>query len=385
MDTKKLYRAKPCIPQEDKPYIQDAWNDILDTGMFIQGKYVTEFENLFAEYCGTKYAIATNSGATSLEVMLRASNIEGKKFLVPTQTFVASVSAIVRSNNIPVITDIDPETQCLNLDIIKANVDEDTAGVMLVHMAGMLPPDYKDIKQYCDDNNLLLVEDASHAVGATIDGVKAGNLGFAAAFSLFATKIITSGEGGMITTNNEGFAERCRVLRNHGCVRNTAIVPGLDYGVSCSVASSNYRMPEMSAAIGITQIKRADEFVAKRNLLADRYKERLKETDIVVPDIPENITMTWWQYIVALPKGTDLVLRTSFCQTLLEEHNVPTANAYWPACHEQSAFLDYVKGYEYPVADDLLHRHVALPMYYEMDLEQVDYVCDSIIKILNDR
>ena len=385
MDTKKLYRAKPCIPQEDKPYIQNAWNEILDTGMFIQGKYVTEFENLFAEYCGTKYAIATNSGATSLEVMLRASNIEGKKFLVPTQTFVASVSAIVRSNNIPVITDIDPETQCLNLDIIKANVDEDTAGVMLVHMAGMLPPDYKDIKQYCDDNNLLLVEDASHAVGATIDGVKAGNLGFAAAFSLFATKIITSGEGGMITTNNEGFAERCRVLRNHGCVRNTAIVPGLDYGVSCSVASSNYRMPEMSAAIGITQIKRADEFVAKRNLLADRYKERLKETDIVVPDIPENITMTWWQYIVALPKGTDLVLRTSFCQTLLEEHNVPTANAYWPACHEQSAFLDYVKGYECPVADDLLHRHVALPMYYEMDLEQVDYVCDSIIKILNDR
>ena len=116
-----------------------------------------------------------------------------------------------------------------------------------------------------------------------------------------------------------------------------------------------------------------------------RYKERLKDTDIVVPDIPENITMTWWQYIVALPKGTDLVLRTSFCQTLLEEHNVPTANAYWPACHEQSAFLDYVKGYEYPVADDLLHRHVALPMYYEMDLEQVDYVCDSIIKILNDR
>ncbi len=92
--------------------------------MFIQGKYVTEFENLFAEYCGTKYAIATNSGATSLEVMLRASNIEGKKFLVPTQTFVASVSAIVRSNNIPVITDIDPTTQCLNLDIIKENIDE---------------------------------------------------------------------------------------------------------------------------------------------------------------------------------------------------------------------------------------------------------------------
>jgi len=385
MDTKKLFRAKPCIPEADKPYIEDAWKGILNSGMFIQGKYVTEFEDLFAKYCGTKYAIATNSGATSLEVMLRASNIEGKKFLVPTQTFVASVSAIVRSNNIPVITDIDPITQCLNLDIIKDNVDEDTAGVMLVHMAGMLPSDYKEIQTYCNDKGLLLVEDASHAVGASIDGIKAGNIGFAAAFSLFATKIITSGEGGMITTNNEVFAEKCRVLRNHGSVRNPSLVPGLDYGVTCSVASSNYRMPEMAAAIGITQIKRVDEFVTKRNLLADRYAERLKDTDIVVPEILINQVMTWWQYIIALPEGTNLELRTNFCKTLLEEHTVPTANAYWPACHEQPAFLDYVKGYKYPVADDLLLRHVALPMYFEMDLEQVDYVCDSIIKILNDR
>ena len=102
--------------------------------MFIQGKYVKQFEDLFAELCGTKYAIATNSGATALEVMIRATGIEGKKFLCPTQTFVASVSAIERSNNIPVITDIDPITQCLSLDIIKENVDEYTAGVMWVHM-----------------------------------------------------------------------------------------------------------------------------------------------------------------------------------------------------------------------------------------------------------
>ena len=170
-----------------------------------------EFEELFADYCGTKYAIATNSGATALEVMLRATGIEGKKFLCPTQTFVASVSAIVRSNNTPVIVDIDPTTQCLNLDIIKSNVDESTAGIMWVHMGGMISPEYFEIKKYCDENCLVLVEDASHAVGASIDGIKAGNLGLAGAFSLFATKIITSGEGGIITTNNEDFAEKCRI------------------------------------------------------------------------------------------------------------------------------------------------------------------------------
>lgn len=384
MDTNKLYRAKPFIPSEDKEYIFDAWKDILNSGMFIQGKNVTEFENLFAEYCGTKYAIATNSGATSLEVILRATNIEGKKFLVPTQTFVASVSAIVRSNNIPVITDIDPVTQCLNLDIIKENVDEDTAGIMWVHMGGMIAPDYFEIKKYCDENNLVLLEDASHAVGASIDDIKAGNLGLAAAFSLFATKIITSGEGGMITTNNKDFADKCRILRNHGCERNPAPVPGIDFGVNCTVASSNYRMPEMAAVIGTTQIKRADEFVSKRNQLAYKYQSILNGDILEVPAIPSNIVMTWWQYIVALPKGTTLDQRVEFVSKLLEKYNIPTANAYWPACHDQPAFAKYIDGAKYPVADDLLNRHFALPMYFEMELDQVEYVANSVNELLND-
>jgi len=386
MDTiKKLYRAKPYFPKEDREWIQAAWRDILFSGMFIQGKYVKQFEDLFADLCGTKYAIATNSGATALEVMIRATGIEGKKFLCPTQTFVASVSAIERSNNIPVITDIDPVTQCLNLDIIKENVDEYTAGVMWVHMGGRIAPDYLEIKQYCEDNNLVLLEDASHAVGAKIDNdVYAGNLGLAGAFSLFATKIITSGEGGMITTNDEKLAEQCRILRNHGCVRNDSPVPGLDFGVTCTVASSNYRMPEMAAAVGITQIKRTHEFVDKRNLLADRYKEILNSDKLEVPNIPDNTIMTWWQYIVALPKGTTLKQRTKFCEDLLTKYSIPTANAYWPACHEQPAFKEFVGDSTYPVADELLLRHLALPMYVEMDLRQVEYVANSVNELLND-
>jgi len=381
-DMNNLYRAKPFFPEQDHGYIMDAWKQILESGMFIQGKYVSEFEKLFAEYCGTEFAIATNSGATALEVALRATGIEGKKFLVPTQTFVASVSAIVRSNNIPIITDINPDTQCLDLDIIKANVDKDTAGIMWVHMAGTIAPDYHEIKEYCDQNNLILLEDASHAVGASIDGIKAGNLGLAGCFSLFATKIITSGEGGMITTNDVEFAERCRILRNHGSVRNDSPVVGLDYGVTCSVASSNYRMPEMAAVVGITQIKRVDEFVIKRNEIAQRYAEKLDSTKVNIFKVPLNQIMTWWQYIVVLKAGTALLDRTEVCTRLLQEYNVPTANAYWPACHEQPAFKEYVEGYSYPVADDLLHRHIALPMYYEMSLEQVDYVANAVNSII---
>lgn len=381
MDTKQLYRAKPFFPQEDHKFILDSWKEILDTGMFIQGKYVSEFEKEFAKYCGTEYAIATNSGATALEVALRASGIENKKILVPTQTFVASVSAIIRSNNIPVITDINPDTQCLDLENIKKNFDKDVVGVMLVHMAGLITPDYFEIKEFCRQNNLIIFEDASHAVGASINGIKAGNLGLAGCFSLFATKIITSGEGGIITTNDKEFAEKCQILRNHGSIRNDSIIPGLDYGVTCTYASSNYRMPEMAAVVGLTQVKRIDEFVAKRNLLANRYNEKLNNKIKLTP-INNNTTMTWWQYIITLPENTVLEQRSKFCKELLE-NNIPTANAYWPACHQQPAFSEYVDLTKYPVADDILMRHVALPMYFEMTLEQVDYVANIINKILN--
>ena len=131
----KLSRTKPYIPKEDHKEILDRVADILNTESLVQSKYVSEFENLFAKYCGTKYAVATCSGGTCLEVALRASGLVGKKIIVPTQTFIASVSAIVRSNNIPVIVDIDENTHCLSKDIIERSLDKDVAGVMLVHMA----------------------------------------------------------------------------------------------------------------------------------------------------------------------------------------------------------------------------------------------------------
>ena len=381
MDT-KLHRAKPYFPKKDHKDILTAWKEILDTGMFIQGKYVNEFEKQFAEYCGTKYAIATNSGATALEVALRATGIEGKKFIVPTQTFVASVSAIIRSNNIPVITDIDSKTQCLSLDIIKKNMSDDLAGVMWVHMAGYITPDYYKIKQYCDDNNLILLEDGSHAVGASIDGIKAGNLGLAGCFSLFATKIITSGEGGMITTNDFNFAKRCKILRNHGSVRNSAPYIGIDCGVSCTYASSNYRMPEMAAVVGISQMKHIDTFVKKRNKLAKCYAQKLDKNKVTILKVPKNITMTWWNYIIVLKEGTTALDRINFCDNLNELYNIPTANAYWPACHKQPAFSQYVDLDVYPIADDILERHVALPMYVEMTIDQVNYVANAVNELL---
>ena len=383
LDMNKLLRSKPYIPEADIPAIVKNLEEVVRSGMFIQGKYVGQLEKSFAEYCGTKFAVATNSGATALEVALRATGVENKKIIVPTQTFVASVSAIVRSNNIPVIVDIEEDTQSLSARIIRENIDNDVFAVMWVHMAGFISPDYYNIKKLCDSLGILLIEDASHAVGASIDGIKAGNLGFAGCFSLFATKIITSGEGGIITTNDADFAERCRVIRNHGCIRNPAPYEGIDFGVNCTYASSNYRMPELSAVIGASQMPRIDMFVLKRNILALAYDLHITNPRITKPSIPDNTTMTWWQYIVSLPKRTTLEARTELCTTLLRDHGISTANAYWPPCHEQPAFKKYVAaGQKYEVADSLLKRHLALPLYVEMDLEQVKFVSSVINEIV---
>jgi perosamine synthetase len=378
----KLLRSKPYIPEETIPSIMRNLEEVIRSGMFIQGKYVSQLEKMFAEYCGTKYAVATNSGATALEVALRATGVEGKKIIVPTQTFVASVSAIVRSNNIPVIVDVEEDTQSLSARIIRENVDNDVFAVMWIHMAGFISPDYYNIKKLCDSLGILLIEDASHAVGASIDGIKAGNLGFAGCFSLFATKIITSGEGGIITTNDHQFAEECKVIRNHGCVRNPAPYEGIDFGVNCTYASSNYRMPELSAVVGVSQVPMIDQFVLKRNCLATAYDLYITNPKVTKPKIPSNTVMTWWQYIISLPVGTKLEERTALCTELLKTHGIATANAYWPACHEQPAFLKYIDGQKYEVTDSLLKRHLSLPLYVEMDLEQVKYVSDVVNHII---
>lgn len=379
---KSLARTKPHIPKEDHKEILERISNILDTEMLVQSKYVSEFENMFAEYCGTKYAVTTNSGGTCLEVAMRASGLENKKIIVPTQTYIASVSSIIRSGNIPLIVDIDENTHCLNADIIEKNITDDVGGVMLVHMAGYVTPDYYNIKKLCDKHNILLFEDASHAVGSKIDDIHSGNLGYAGCFSLFATKIITTGEGGIITTNDKDFADRCKILRDHGAIRNPAPISGVDFGVSCKYVSSNYKMTEMTAALGISQLKRANEFVDKRNIINKRYREKIKNPKIKFLDIPDNIVNTWWHYIIELPKGTTLEQRTEICKVLFADHKIPTANAYWPPCHQQEAFKDYTVGQSYENAEGLLSRHLSIPMYVEMTMEQVDYISDVINKII---
>jgi len=385
MNTYELHRAKPYIPKDTIDSILNKYREILDTGGLIQGKYVLEFEEEVKLLSNVDNAIATTSCGTGLETVLIASEIRNKKFIVPTQTFAASVNCIIRSGNEPLIVDVDEVTQCLSLDIIKDNFSDDVGGVVLVHMSGLITPEIIQIENFCKDNNLFLLTDDAHAYGASYydayrDGVRyAGSFGNAGVFSFYPSKIITTAEGGMITTNDDELAERCRVVRNHGTRRNDGEHQGLDYGYTCDMPSNNYRMSEFHAVLGLYQNKHLTDFLVRRNEIAEIYHERLKDIKwLQTPLVDDFIYQTWWQYIVKIIDGRD---RTEVLLQLLNGYNIPTANAYQPLCHQQEIYSGFLSGHGFKKSEDFITKIFSLPMYVELEDEQVNYICDCIEKL----
>lgn len=386
MSTYKLHRAKPYIPQSTKAWIMTKYREILDTGQLIQGKYVERFEKRIKEMVGVKHAIATSSCGTGLETLLIASKVKNKKFIVPTQTFAATINCVIRSGNKPLIVDVDKHTQCLSLDIIKKNITKDTVGVILVTMAGLIPRDIADIEEYCEDNNLLLFTDDAHSLGSKIVvGLKkhfeeplvirnAGSFGNAGVFSFYPSKIITTAEGGMITTNDDDLADRCRVVRNHGVSRNQGKHHELDYGYTCEFPSTNYRMSEFHAVLGLSQLDLLNDFLERRDEIACHYNRRLGKLDwLQLPYQNERIYQSWWQYIVKI-KNKD---RTKLC-LLLSKLGIPTANAYQPLCHQQKIYKKYLSKNGFENAEGFINRIFSLPLYVELKEEEIDYVCDAL-------
>ena len=373
-----LFRAKPYIPDDTHQWILRKFESILQTGALIQGQHVNEFEQEACRMFNVNNAVATTSCGTGLETVLLASGIRSKQFLVPTQTFAASVNCIIRTGNIPVITDVDPETQCLSLDIIKENIfTQNVGGVVLVNMSGLITPEMEDIEKFCKDNDLFLVTDDAHTYGAKLGDRYAGSFGDAGVFSFYPSKIITTAEGGLITTNNDELAEKCRVVRNHGTRRNDGEHQGLDYGYTCDMASTNYRMSEFHAVLGLSQNKYLNQFIDRRNEIANIYDERLSKVKwLQTPFKADNIKQTYWQYIVKIiDEKRD---RTTELLRLLDIYKIPTANAYSPLCHEQKIYRPWLSPKGYKNAEEFITKIFSLPMYVEMTDEQAHYICDSI-------
>jgi dTDP-4-amino-4,6-dideoxygalactose transaminase len=245
---------------------------------------------------------------------------------------------------------------------------------MLVHMAGLISPDFDVLSRMCKEHNLALIEDAAHAHGASIYGHKAGSLGKIGCFSFYPTKIITTGEGGMLTTNDDNIAEVARSYRNHGL--NSS-------GEEYVRVSANWRLPESSIAIGLTQLEHLDEFVDRRNQIARYYDSLLSSIRgiKILPRYP-HIRHSYWNYITLLTEGID---RQRLAQQLAKEYGVQVAWPYDPLCHLQPVFRERLgcgPG-DLPISEQTLSRHLALPIHVGLSDDDVEYVVRSLVAAIS--
>lgn len=385
--------------EEDKFFINQKIGEILDSGILTMGKYTQEFEELFCQFVGSKYAVATSNCTVALEIIIRSLGIEGKSIIIPTNTFMATAYAVMQSGNKVAFADCDPQTFALSPDDIKKRIGSDTAAVILVHIGGIITPDYYEIKKICEDNNVYLIEDCAHAFGCSIDGKKAGTLGVAGAFSFFPTKVVTTGEGGMITTNDEVVYKNALVIRNHG--------KDPIQGNRMSQFGYNYRLSEITAVLGVQQMKRAAEIASMRMELARTYDRLLASNGHVKPlSIPSNTTSTYYKYIVFLPEGCNCA---EVKQIMKEKYGVSlTGEVYADLCHTEPLWQKYTycgklrnNGQRvdctrwpdcgcktlqdgFPGAAYISRHHACLPLYLGLTEEEVGYVVESLGKTFED-
>jgi dTDP-4-amino-4,6-dideoxygalactose transaminase len=363
--------VKPYFPKEDIEQVKDDVEKILQSGMLTLHTYTREFENQFAKLCDVKHAIAVNSGTSALEITLRAMGLKpGNEVLVPTNTFSATAAAVIFAGARPKLTDIDPKNLCIDAENVRKNITSKTRGVIVVHIGGLVCPEIERIRELCQEKDLLLIEDAAHAQGSSINKKSAGSLGDAGCFSFYPTKVMTTGEGGMITTNNDRIAERARILRDQGKENfNSNIIVELGY---------NWRLPEINAAMGLVQLKRLQEIIEKRNKIAEYYDRELEKISKIAPlKTPPNILNNYYKHVAFVEKGVN---REKLKEKLRAEGVRCSGEVYWPPLHLEPVYKRMLgtKEGDFPLAEDACKRMICLPLYAQMTKEDEQYVIEKL-------
>ncbi|HII88367.1 TPA: DegT/DnrJ/EryC1/StrS family aminotransferase, partial [Candidatus Woesearchaeota archaeon] len=380
--------CEPTLIGNEKRYALDC---IETNWISSMGKYIEQFEQGFATFCGVKHAVAVNNGTTALHLALAASGIgSGDEVIVPTFTMIASVNAILYTGAKPVIVDADPETW--NMDTspsgikkLAAKITKKTKAIMPVHIYGH-PVDMDPILEIAKQHHLLVIEDAAEAHGAEYRGKqgvkKCGAMSHAACFSFYANKIITTGEGGMIVTDDDVLAERLRLLRNHAFTKKRFIHNELGY---------NYRMTNIQAAIGCAQLEQIEKLIALRIKNAHCYNQLFKASGLVGKGITLPSEKPWaknvyWMYGILIDEKTFGISKDQL-MTELEKQGIQTRSFFYPM-HQQPMFVNkkYPNGLSdadlrdhYPVADRLAQEGLYLPSSSHLTEEQIKTVVDAVV------
>jgi dTDP-4-amino-4,6-dideoxygalactose transaminase len=356
----------------DRAWIAERIQEVLATGQLTLGKYGAEFEVKFSQLCGLPHGISVNSGTSALEIILRSLGVEGREVIIPTNTFFATAAAIIHAGGTPVFADIEPEHFSVDIDTLEPLFTAKTAGIIAVHIGGIVSSQMPSLADLARKKGLWLVEDAAHAHGSSYQGVSAGAFGIAGAFSFYPTKVMTSGEGGMVVTGDKRIAEEARIYRDQGkasFTQNAHVRMGY-----------NWRMSEPHAIIGLRHLERLPAMVSDRQAVAACYDTALQGFQNLKPlRVPAGGVCNYYKYIALLKGRTD---RSALKALLRERYAISlSGEVYEEPLHMQPVFKMYAS-HALPVAEDLCARHICLPVYSGMSTAEVRQVVSALEQVL---
>lgn len=362
--------CEPTIGRKELKYVKDC---VKTNWISSKGKYIKKFEEEFAKFCNTRYAVACSSGLAAMHLALASLGLKkGDEVIVPDFTMIATSNAVLYTGAKPVFVDAEKETWNIDISKIEEKIINRTKAIMPVHIYGH-PVDMDPVLDLAKKYNLFIIEDAAEATGAEYKGRKAGSLSDVGCFSLYANKIITAGEGGMVTTDNEEVAKKARILKDHALTEKRFLHEDIGF---------NYRMTNIQAAIGLAQMEKADKLVQARIDHANLYNELLKNVQgIILPPKKEWVKNVYWMYGVLVED--DFGINRDELRRRLLEKGIDTRTFFIPM-HQQPIYkkLNLVDlKEEFPVSEELSRKGLYLPSGSSLTDKQIKQVCEALISL----
>ena len=360
--------AEPDIGSKEREYMNEAF----DSGWISsKGPFIAKFEDEFARFSETRYAVSCSNGTSALHLAVRSLGIgEGDEVIVPDLTFASPANVVLYEKGKPVIVDVDRTYWCIDPEKVRESITNKTKAIIVVHLYGH-PADMDSIMNIARENNLRVIEDCAEAHGAIYKGKKVGSIGDIGCFSFYGNKIITTGEGGMITSNKDKLAERIRILRDHG------MAPSRRYWHD--EVGYNYRMTNIQAAIGLAQMESIEKKISKRKWIARKYSEYIGDEAELQPEMSWGSNVYWLPTFL-LNSNLGSVSRESLIK-LLAENGVESRPAFYPL-HEMPP---YKNDLPFPISNYISYHGISLPVSNKFDKDDIRFISevfnDSLSKL----
>lgn len=363
---------EPVIGKEEIKAVVDALKKGEISGTY--GKYIPEFEQKFAEYCGCKYGVAVTSGTTALHLAVSAAGIKkGDEVLISSSTNIATALAAVYNGAMPVPVDSKPLTWNMNVDLIESLITSKTRAIIPVHLYGH-PVDMHKLIKIAKKYNLLVIEDCAESHGATYGGKKTGSFGDMGCFSFYASKIITTGEGGMVVTNSKTLAQKLRLLKNLAFAKPRFLHKQIGF---------NFRMTGFQAAMGLAQLKKIEKIIAKKRRIAKIYSKYLKKIrGIQLPHEADWARNVYWMYAITINR--EFGINRDMLMKKLAKDGIETRTFFCPM--NQQPCLQTLEGFRKipcPVADEIWKTGLYLPSSTTLTKKQIQFICEKIYEANN--